>query len=235
MAGAERRGGGGEPRDRGAQTKDRSRAGAGHLSSVGLDGDGIERGEPGRSRRSAVEECASRRARTCCWFAPGWRYSVRSCRIWFTPSCCGCHRAGGGGGAAMVATGPAAVPAGSGVRVRCGVRDDARGGARSGCLARGRSSRGATTCGRVGALKVLRSAGGARDHHPDPTVDFFGSPGMRVTSARRAISHRIPVDSRRPNRRFLVRVYSAPRAARHHLGKAADVFLVAAEKQENGR
>ena len=54
---------------------------------------------------------------------------------------------GGGGGAAMVATGPAAVPAGSGVRVRCGVRDDARGGARSGCLARGRSSRGATTCG----------------------------------------------------------------------------------------
>ena len=53
----------GEPRDRGAQTKERSRAGAGHLSSVGLDGDRIERGEPGRSRRSAVEECASRRAR----------------------------------------------------------------------------------------------------------------------------------------------------------------------------
>lgn len=43
--------------------------------------------------------------RTCCWFAPGWRYSVRSCKIWSMPACCGCHM-GGGGGAAMLSPRP---------------------------------------------------------------------------------------------------------------------------------
>ena len=233
MAGAERRGVG-EPRDRGAQTKERSRAGAGHLSSVGLDGDGIERGEPGRSRRSAVEECASRRARTCCWFAPGWRYSVRSCRIWFTPSCCGCHRAG------------AEVPPWS----RRGRRQSRRGACpRPLRRPRRRAGWGAVGVSRARSVEPWRDdvrlsrraesvAIGGRRPGPPPRSHrrlFRESRGCEVHSARRAISHRIPIESRRPNRRFLVRVYSATRAARHHLGKAADVFLVAAEKQENGR
>lgn len=51
-----------------------------------------------RARRSHARKTARR---TCCWFAPGWRYSVRSCKIWSMPACCGCHM-GGGGGAAMV-------------------------------------------------------------------------------------------------------------------------------------
>lgn len=55
-----------------------------------------------RARRSHARKTARR---TCCWFAPGWRYSVRSCKIWSMPACCGCHM-GGGGGAAMVSPRP---------------------------------------------------------------------------------------------------------------------------------
>lgn len=54
------------------------------------------------ARRSRARKNARR---TCCWFAPGWRYSVRSCKIWSMPACCGCH-IGGGGGAAMLSPRP---------------------------------------------------------------------------------------------------------------------------------
>ena len=60
----------------------------------------------GLAARGEVTRHAKETARrTCCWFAPGWRYSVRSCKIWSMPACCGCHM-GGGGGAAMLSPRP---------------------------------------------------------------------------------------------------------------------------------